>query len=602
MLAIDESARSYPYPNRRHIDDNHANLEVVEQDEAKTWFKQQMVKAKNFQPLQMLNQKLRGLEVFESNNDAQQLSAATPASDGRTAAPMPRPAETTPDPDEIITRAHWQRSLGNDVCSDPLCGKRLGTSAGQVNCRHCGKLFCDEHTMYQMKLSRSAQHEPGRGLWYRVCETCYKSREGYNDHSGAERNHFEYFKAVRRKTVDKQYLETSRLETRLTRLTQLLANPPPLDPSQNTLWSSLSGNRNHLRTLEQSIVPWEDDATVKECPFCQQPFSQYAFRRHHCRTCGRVVCGDPTTGCSNEVGLDVDTSKQAYAPHQRITNTRVVTDVLSEKAVGKVAVDVRMCKDCHRTIFSKADFARELAAQTPDQRAYNTLSQFEHGIRLLLPRFQRLLVTLQDPEKPPTPAQLAEASKVRKRLTDAFTQYDFASRRIRDMPTESPTQQRLQKAIYVQATNFLHVHMLPLKALPKIMKHATPSGGVRNTAVTSNGKPAQDALASIKYNEMSNGDGRPSSSRASSSVSSVGVTALEAEEKELRERMIVLEEQKFFVSEMIADANKRRKFDEVSALAQSVEELSKEIDRIQGQLAQMDFASAYVPDGASAVK
>ena len=38
--------------------------------------------------------------------------------------------------------------------------------------------------MYQMKLSRSAQHEPVRGLWYRVCETCFKSREGYNDHNG----------------------------------------------------------------------------------------------------------------------------------------------------------------------------------------------------------------------------------------------------------------------------------------------------------------------------------------------------------------------------------------------------------------------------------
>ena len=282
------------------------------------------------------------------------------------------------------------------------------------------------------------------------------------------------------------------------------------------------------------------------------------------------------------------------------TNARAVTNTLSEKGLSKVAVNVRMCKDCQRTIFSKADFARELAAQPPDQRAYSNLTQFEHGIRMLLPRFQRLLVTLQDPEKPPTPAQLAEASKVRKRLTDAFTQFDFASRRIRDMPTESPTQQRLQKAIYVQATSFLHVHMLPLKSLPKILKHAAPSG-TRSPAPTSNGKPAQSALASIKYNDITNGDGRPSSSRASS-TSSMAVTALEAEERELRERMIVLEEQKFFVSEMIADANKRRKFDEVSALAQSVEELSMEIDQIQGQLSQMDFASAYTADAGSGVK
>lgn len=267
-----------------------------------------MVKAKKFQPLQLLNQKLRGLEVFESNNDVPPPSVVTPpqGSRGASPAPAPRPAESVPEPDDIINKSHWQRSTGHDVCSDPMCGKRLVGAAGHVNCRHCGKLFCDEHTMYQMRLSRSAQPEPVRGLWYRVCETCYKSREGYSDHNGAERNHSEFFKAARRKTVDKQYLETSRLETRLTRLTQLLADPPA-DPNQS-VWSSLAGSKNHLRSLEQAIVPWEEDALVTECPFCQQSFSQYSFRRHHCRICGRVVCGDPATGCSTEIGLDVDAS------------------------------------------------------------------------------------------------------------------------------------------------------------------------------------------------------------------------------------------------------------------------------------------------------
>jgi hypothetical protein len=252
-----------------------------------------------------------------------------------------------------------------------------------------------------------------------------------------------------------------------------------------------------------------------------------------------------------------------------------------------------MCKDCQRTIFSKADFARELATQTPDQRAYQNLLQFEHGVRLLLPKFQRTLLTLQDPEKPPTPAQLAEASKVRKRLTDAFTQYDVAARRIRDMPTESPTQARLQKAVYQQATNFLHIHMLPLKSIPKVLKRSTPNG--RPLSPNTNGKP-QSALASINYNAITNeNNSRPSSSR-NSSISSAALTALEAEEKELRERLIVLEEQKFMVSDMIADANKRRKFDEVGSLAQNVEDLTREIDQIQAQLAGMDFASAYAGD------
>ena len=180
--------------------------------------------------------------------------------------------------------------------------------------RQCGKLFCDEHTMYQMKLSRSAQHEPVRGLWSRVCETCYKSREGYNDRHGLERNDTEDFKKMRRSTVDKTLLEISRLEKRLTKLTQLLANPPSdqVNGSWNSLWP-LAGSTAQRKQLEQSVVDWEDDATVSRCPFCQQEFSAYTFRRHHCRICGRVVCADPMTDCSKDVPLNVATRKSEFA-------------------------------------------------------------------------------------------------------------------------------------------------------------------------------------------------------------------------------------------------------------------------------------------------
>lgn len=253
-----------------------------------------------------------------------------------------------------------------------------------------------------------------------------------------------------------------------------------------------------------------------------------------------------------------------------------------------MALDVRLCKDCKRTIFSKADFAREVASTPADQRAFQNLVQFEHGIRLLLPKFQRLLQTLQDPENPPTTTQLAEASKVRKRLTDAFTQYDVAARRIRDLPTDSPTQQRLQKAVHQQATAFLHVHMLPLKSVPKIIKQATANG--RREHSSTNGKPPS-ALSSMQYNNIANGDGSRPGSRQSDASSAV--TALEAEEKELRERLIVLEEQKFIVSEMVADANKRRKYDEAASLTQNVDDLGREIEQMQKSLAKLDFAGAY---------
>lgn len=295
----------------RHLDDNHQELPAVEQDEVKNWFDKQVTKAKKFQPLAVINQKLKGLDVFESNDTPPPPSILAPASVSTSRAATP---EHRPDPDEVVTRTHWQKQGYNDVCTEPACGKRLGAVNGTVNCRKCGRLFCEDHTMYQMKLSRSAQHEPVRGLWCRVCETCFKSREGYNDHHGQIRNHSNDFLAMRRKMVDKEYLEISRLEKRLTKLTQLLADPPEDVATSNGGILSMSGQKNQRKMLEQSVVTWEEDAKVLKCPFCQQEFGQWTFRRHHCRLCGRVVCADPRTGCSSEIGLNVAASKSFPLP------------------------------------------------------------------------------------------------------------------------------------------------------------------------------------------------------------------------------------------------------------------------------------------------
>ncbi|KNG46788.1 vacuolar segregation protein pep7 [Stemphylium lycopersici] len=545
------------------------NLVVEEQDEVKNWFEAQMHKAKKFQPLAVLNQKLKGLDVFESNDapTPPQISHSASSSSAHVA---PEPAPARRDPEEEVTRAHWQRLGYRDVCSDPICARpitasqmALGGSQPAVNCRQCGRLFCEEHTMYQVKLSRQAKHDPVRGIWCRVCETCYKSRDGYNDHHGFERDHFDDFAKIRRKRVDRERMEVSRLEKRLTKLTQLLANPPPIEETPTAgSWFSLTGAKNQRKALEQSIITWEEDAKVSNCPFCQQEFSTYTFRRSHCRMCGRVVCSDPKTECSTEIGLNVAADAQK-----------------TEKDAEQVSIDVRMCKDCQHTLFARGDFERELADKPKDQRAYENLAQFERGIRLLLPRFHKLLQALQDPDKSPTPQQLTDATKVRKRLMDGFAQFDVAAKRIRDLPTDSPTQKKLQRAVYQQAYSFLSLHMLPLRSLPKILKHAAPQG-------RSNGG---SALASIKYNNHSTG----------SVVSSSEVSAMESEEKELRERLIVLEEQKFMVSEMVADATKHRRFDEVSSLAQNLEDLNKEIDQINGQLGQLDFAGAYQAGMAS---
>ncbi|GAW23459.1 hypothetical protein ANO14919_130180 [Xylariales sp. No.14919] len=543
----------------RHIDDNHQELPDFEHDEVKSWIDKQVLKAKRFQPLSLINQKLRGLDVFESNES---LPPPPPVSVRTARAPAPEPPI---DPDDLITTSHWQRSGLNDLCTDPACGKRLGAVNGSINCRQCGRLFCEEHTMYQMKLSRSATHEPARGYWYRVCETCYKSRDGYNDHNGFSRDHTQSFAAIRRKRVDQQTLEISRLEKRLTKLTNVLANPPSEVPTNGggsllSPVSSLNGQRNQRKILEQSVVTWEEDAKVPRCPFCQQDFGSWTFRRHHCRICGRVVCADPQTACSSEVGLNV--ANTSPAP--------------SEKAEGgSMYVDIRMCRDCKFTIFAKRDFVESIMKKPPDQRAYETLKQFERGIELLLPAFQRALLPLQDENNPPNHSQLQEAAKLRKRLTDSFTKYDVAARRIRDLKTDNPSQQRLQKAIYQSASSFLHMHMLPLKNLPRLLKHNSSSSA--KSRLAPNGHVASP---------LRQGDVLETASQTSEG--STVVSALETEEKELRERLIVLEEQRYMVQKMIGASRGARRFEEVSALTRNVEELDKEIEAAKTQVSGVE--------------
>ena len=488
--------------------------------------------------------------------------------------------------------------------------------------------------MYQMKLSRAAHHEPVRGYWCRVCETCYKSREGYNDHNGLLRNHSDAFLSIRRKRAERQNLEISRLEKRLTRLTTLLASPlqegtiinqrggggsgdsstggelPAAGAASGLLSpvASLTGARNQRKLIEQSVVAWEDDASVLKCPFCQQEFGSWTFRRHHCRICGRVVCADPQTNCSNEVGLNVANRKRltlelSVSPPlpslRHGTLTIIAMTPPSEKqtpaAEAQLSIDVRMCRDCKGTLFSKRDFAASIAHKPPDQRAYETLRQFERGIQLLLPSFQRALLALQSVDgdmgqpsrSPPTRTQIQEAAKFRKRLIDSFTKYDLAARRIRDMKSDSPTQLRLQKAIYAAASSFLHTYMLPLKSVPRILNsHSSNSRRLLSGVGAANGSTH---LSPLRNGESVSSVGdADTASLGGTSETSTAASALELEEKEVREKLVVLEEQRFLVQDMVNNARGARRFEEVSALSRNLEELDREIGGLKKQVSGVE--------------
>lgn len=265
-----------------------------------------------------------------------------------------------------------------------------------------------------------------------------------------------------------------------------------------------------------------------------------------------------------------------------------------------------MCRECNHTIFSKRDFAASLAFKPADQRAYETLRQFERGILQLMPVFQRALRALQPQgtsgvsrnHPPPTHAQIQEASKVRKRLVDAFTKYDTAARRLRDLKTTSKTQLKLQQAVYGAASAFLHTHMLTLKSVPQELRSSRSAQSSQSRLLTlqhqnSNGSAASSSSAwahgspSPSPSPLRNGEHADTASQPESEASTQ-VSVLEAEEKDLRERLIVLEEQQFLVKQMVEAARGARRFEEVSALARNLDELGAEIAEVRKQVGDVE--------------
>ncbi|KAF5098198.1 hypothetical protein D0Z03_001260 [Geotrichum reessii] len=138
------------------------------------------------------------------------------------------------------------------------------------------------------------------------------------------------------------------------------------------------------------------------------------------------------------------------------------------------------------------------------------------------------------------------------------------SRKVMAIRVHTEEEARLQKQIYHVAAQYLQENMLPLKALPKILKkHNKPSQLSEITAASASEDNIDSTVLEGEGNEE---------------------TLLPKEIQSLREQLIVLEEQKFLVNGMISEANSRRKFDEIEPLQQSINDLDKELENIRAKL------------------
>ncbi|KAI8338585.1 FYVE zinc finger-domain-containing protein [Chlamydoabsidia padenii] len=459
---------------------------------------------------------------------------------------------------DMVVRSHWQHETGQDVCSLRGCGKVLGRgNTGKQHCRRCGKLFCNAHTQYEIKLNHQAQHDPIQGVWAKVCGTCYMDREDYANHQGVMRNISAAFLSKRAKTIDQVYLETNRLEKRLEKLARLhfnmdlgkgLTEKPisqssfaSLERSDSASSSNVSVNSGTLsprnsngsntnsilsmklkyRDGEQSIIKWQDDKGIKKCPLCSTPFT-LTYRKHHCRLCGRVVCG--AKHCSSMIPLYLDMS----------------TDNIETEPVG----DTRACHECRRAGFRRKIRSEESSRPLPIFQLYHQLTVARQNIEKLLPKFHSMILMLeQEKIVQQTHESYRKAALIRKSLLDNFALYDTLVKSIKSLPAQTGPMKRLQANICTAANQYLQRNMLPLQMLPRILNTNTQEKKKKKT--NNNNNKQQDELVL---------------------------------------QLDTFREQVSLVQGFIMDAKRNRKYDDVKTLTTSLNELELEIDRLSKQL------------------
>ncbi|KAJ2963893.1 hypothetical protein NQZ79_g1057 [Umbelopsis isabellina] len=432
---------------------------------------------------------------------------------------------------ESVSRSHWQKETNHDVCSENGCGKVLGRSGnGKQNCYHCGRLYCAAHIRYEMKLNKSAKHDPERGIWCRVCRTCYISRDGYLDKEGVIRSRTAIFLMRRAKTIDRVHLESNRLEKRLEKLAKIHANPEAagVRPERPSLWKSITtgsrsdnltvqrtssessidsigsllnsnvgpgGNNSRIiamnlkhRDAERSVVAWEDDRSHLSCPLCRFRRSESSWRN---------------------TGL------------QRLRKIQ----------------------------------KEEMTKPQPIIQLYQQLSATKANIDKMLPRFQDMVMML---EKKDTSNQSHEtfklAGQVRKSLLDSFAAFDTISKRIKMLPAHSSSMRRLQTNIHIAANHYLQRNMFPLQMLPRILN---PDNKAKSP--NSNGKAVAQSPSPKK----------------------------QAEIEELQLQLSTYEEQLTLVKGFVREAQRQRKFDDVKTLKMSLNELESEVERLRNELSKL---------------
>lgn len=474
-----------------------------------------------------------------------------------------------------LTRAHWKHpapgaTAGGARCSHPQCGRALNVKNGVVNCRRCGELFCNHHTRFQVRLRNAAGSKSAgasstapewpvydlTGDFARCCDQCFYARPGRATQVG-ERDVTAEFVARRAAHAERRQAARAALQRRFLKLVHLYA--------QNG-----AAGKAAVAAQERDLLgpDWQDDAAVSHCPLC---FVEFGFfvRKHHCRLCGAVVSDaaynsrDPIMACSREVPVGVFMERLPrlnYSPLVRQNWDRL----------RLLPQSFRCCRTCKDTLVAGDTGEKENTNDLDSLKgpegevlmAYNELLAIKSAIQAGFLRYDAMDAEGQ--------------ARLRVRLRKHVKDFEVASvgfrRRFFAVNTDSgkyrPTQAPvLVTNVYNMALAFLQESLLQLKRLnDDFLRHTEQ---MKRDLAQAGGLPSALTSAALL----------PPKPR---------LTLRQI--RELREELMVANEQRFLVEKLVEEATRQRRFDELQTLADNISDLTSRIHQLETELGEFGFA------------